>query len=185
MLQEFFDYKKHPFRIFIFGWIIIGLIQNAFTEVNGEEAYYWLFSQFPAWGYLDHPPMIAFVSAPFYKLFSNNLGLRLGMLICSVLTMVVVRETVSKKDDNLLIWIFLSLLSVHVGSYHVKTDVPLLLGVAMFFYYYKKYLEEDGLRTIVLLAFSIVLIMLSKHHGFLMVIFTVVSNPKQPRSRFG
>ena len=34
------------------------------------------------------------------------------------------------------------------------------------------------MRTIVLLAFSIVLIMLSKHHGFLMVIFTVVSNPK-------
>lgn len=178
MLQEFFDYKKHPFRLFIIGWILIGLIQNAFTEVNGEEAYYWLFSQFPAWGYLDHPPMVAFVTAPFYWLFSNSLGLRLGMLLCSVLTMIVVRNTLGKKDDNLTVWIFISLLAVHVGSYHVKTDVPLLLAIALFFSFYKKYLEEDGLKIVVLLALSIALIMLSKHHGFLMVIFTVASNPK-------
>ena len=178
MLLDYFNYKKHPFRVFIFGWIIIGLIQNAFTEVNGEEAYYWIFSQFPAWGYLDHPPMVAFVTAPFYWLLSNNLGLRVGMLLCSVLTFVVIRNTVGKKDDNLLIWIFLSLLAVHVGSYHVKTDVPLLLAVALFFNFYKKYLEDDGLKTVVLLAFAIALIMLSKHHGFLVVIFTVASNPK-------
>ena len=178
MLLDYFNYKKHPFRVFILGWIIIGLIQNAFTEVNGEEAYYWIFSQFPAWGYLDHPPMVAFVTAPFYWLLSNNLGLRVGMLLCSVLSFVVIRNTLGKKDDNLLIWIFLSLLAVHVGSYHVKTDVPLLLAVALFFNFYKKYLEDDGLKTVVLLAFAIALIMLSKHHGFLVVIFTVASNPK-------
>ncbi len=178
MLQEFFDYKKHPFRVFLIVWFVVGLIQNAFTEVNGEEAYYWLFSQYPAWGYLDHPPMVGFVTAPFYWLFPNSLGLRMGMLICSILTMVVIRKTVDKKDDHLLIWIFLSLLAVHAGAYHVKTDVPLLLGVALFFLFYKRYLVEDNLKTVVLLAFSIALIMLSKHHGFLMVIFTVASNPK-------
>lgn len=166
------------FNYFLMIWVIAGLVQNYFTEVNGEEAYYWLFSQYPAWGYLDHPPMVSFVTAPFYWLFSNNLGLRLGMLLCSVLTMIVVRNTLGKKDDRLLVWIFASLLAVHVGAYHVKTDVPLLLGVALFFNFYKKYLENDGLKTVVLLAFSIALIMLSKHHGFLMVIFTVVSNPK-------
>ena len=178
MFRESLDYRKHPFRVFLVVWFLVGLVQNAFTEVNGEEAYYWLFSQFPAWGYLDHPPMVGFVTAPFYWLFPNSLGLRMGMLICNILTMIVVRETVGKKDDNLLVWIFLSLLAVHVGSYHVKTDVPLLLGVALFFLFYKKYLANDNLKAVVLLAFSIALIMLSKHHGFLMVIFTVFSNPK-------
>ena len=163
---------------FLVIWVLAGLVQNYFTEVNGEEAYYWLFSQFPAWGYLDHPPMVSFVTAPFYWLISNNLGLRLGMLICSVLTMVVVRKTLSKPDDQLLVWIFASLLAVHVGAYHVKTDVPLLLGVALFFYFYKKYLDKDDLKTSALLAASIALIMLSKHHGFLMVVFTVASNPR-------
>lgn len=166
------------FNYFLIIWVVLGLVQNYFTEVNGEEAYYWLFSQYPAWGYLDHPPMVSLLTAPFYWLFSNNLGLRLGMLLCSVLTMVVVRETLGKKDDRLLVWIFASLLAVHVGSYHLKTDVPLLLGIALFFYFYKKYLQDDKLKTAVLLAVSIALIMLSKHHGFLMVIFTVVSNPK-------
>ena len=166
------------FNLFLLFWFVIGLIQAYFSEVSGEEAYYWLFSQFLDWGYLDHPPMVGVVTAPGYWLFPNNLGLRLGMLITNILTMVVLRNTLEKKDDNLLIWIFLASLPVHAGSLLVKTDVPLLLFVALFFYYYKQYLKKDELKIVVLLALSIAMIMMSKHHGFLMVLFTVVSNPK-------
>lgn len=166
------------FYLFLSIWFVVGLIQAYFSDVSGEEAYYWLFSQFLDWGYLDHPPMVGVAVAPGYWIFPNNLGLRLGMLVINVLTMIVLRNTLEKKDDNLLIWIFLASLPVHVGSLLVKTDVPLLLFVALFFYYYKQYLKKDDLKTVVLLAFSIAMIMMSKHHGFLMVLFTVVSNLK-------
>lgn len=178
MLKEFFDYKSNPFIPFLFFWFVLNSVFNAFVEVNGEEAYYWLFSQFPAWGYLDHPPMVAFFTAPFYALFSNPFGLRLGMVIGSILTLIVIRETLMKKDDHLFIWLILASALAHVGAYHLKTDVPLLLFVALFFYFYKKYLEKDDLLTVFLLAATIAGIMLSKHHGFLMVIFTVASNPR-------
>lgn len=178
MLKDYLDYKKKPFLFFILVWFVVCSVFNALIEVNGEEAYYWLFSQFPSWGYLDHPPMVAFFTAPFYWLFGNAFGLRLGMLIGNILTLVFVRKTLSKKDDNLFIWIVISSIMVQVGTYHVKTDVPLLLFLAMFLYFYKKYLENDNLKTVFFLALSIAGIMLSKHHGFLMVVFTVLSNPK-------
>ena len=166
------------FTYFLVGWTIVGLIQNYFTEVNGEEAYYWLFSQFLDWGYLDHPPMVGVVTAPGYWLIPNNLGLRLGMLATSILTIVVIRKTLEVRDDKLYIWILLGMLPVHAGAYMVKTDVPLLLFVATFFYCYKQYLKKDDLKATILLALSIALIMLSKHHGFLVVLFTVISNVK-------
>ncbi|MBO3698438.1 glycosyltransferase family 39 protein [Roseivirga sp. E12] len=166
------------FYTFLAVWFVIGLIQNYFTEVNGEEAYYWLFSQYLDWGYLDHPPMVGVVTAPGYWLMPNPLGLRLGVLIINILTMLVVWKTTEKRDTKLLIWIFVAMLSVHVGSYMVKTDVPLILGVALFYYFYKQYLKEDSLKTVAFLALSIALILMSKHHGILVVFFTVLSNVK-------
>ncbi len=165
------------FSYFLIGWVLVSLIQAYFSDVSGEEAYYWLFSQYPAWGYLDHPPFVAFFTAPGYWLIPNALGLRLGMIFCSTMTFVAIRKTVGKEDDRLLIWILLGLLMVHVGALLVKTDVPLLMFVAWYFYFYKRYLENDSLKTTFWLAFCIAGIMLSKHHGFLVVIFTVISNP--------
>ena len=166
------------FSYFLVFWVILGLIQNYFADVSGEEAYYWLFSEYLDWGYLDHPPMVGVFTAPGYWLMPNNSGLRLGMLLANVLTLVVVRKTLSVKDDKLFLWIILGCLPVHVGAFLVKTDVPLLLFEATFFYFYKKYLDKDDLKTVVFLALSIALIMLSKHHGFLVVLFTVLSNVK-------
>lgn len=166
------------FIIFLAIWFIVGLIQNTFTEVSGEEAYYWLFSQFLDWGYLDHPPAVGVVTAPGYWLLPNALGLRMGMLICNILTIIVIRKTLEIKDDKLFIWILLGCAPFHAGAFLVKTDVPLILAEALFFYFYKKYLSKDDLKTVALMALSIAMIMLSKHHGFLVVIFTVLSNPK-------
>lgn len=166
------------FGIFLIIWFLFGLIQNYFTEVSGEEAYYWLFSQFLDWGYLDHPPMVGAVSAPGYWLIPNAMGLRMGMLACNILTIIVLRKTLEVKDDKLFLWILVGCAPFHVGAFLVKTDVPLILAEVLFFYFYKQYLKKDNLKVTVLLALSIALIMLSKHHGFLVVIFTVLSNPK-------
>lgn len=168
--------QSRLFTYFLVIWVLVGLIQNYFSDVSGEEAYYWLFSQSLDWGYLDHPPMVAAFTFWGYELLPNGLGLRMGMLLCSVLTLIVVRKTLAVKDDKLYLWIVLGCLPVHVGAFLVKTDVPLLLFVATFYYFYKQYLIKDDLKTVLLLALSIALIMLSKHHGFLVVLFTVLSN---------
>ena len=169
---------KHErfFFYFLILWTIGGLIQNYFTEVSGEEAYYWLFSQFLDWSYLDHPPMVGVVTAPGYWLIPNDMGLRMGMLITNILTIIVLRRTLEIKDDKLFVWMMLGLLPVHLGGLLVKTDVPLLFFTATFFYFYKQYLKEGNWKTVVLLGLNIALVMMSKYHGVLVVFFTVLSN---------
>lgn len=49
------------------------------TELIPEEAYYWTYSQHPALGYFDHPPMVAWVTAIGTALFGDTqLGVRFG-----------------------------------------------------------------------------------------------------------
>lgn len=166
------------FWYFLVVWIVYGLFQLYYTDMNGEEAYYWLFSQNLDWGYLDHPPMIGIITAPGYWLFPNNLGVRLAMLVCNVVTILFIRKTLSVKDDNLYLWILAGMLPMHAGSLFLKTDVPLVMFEVMFFYFYKQYLKVDDLKNSILIALSIVLMLMSKHHGILVVLFTVISNTK-------
>ena len=63
--------------LFSLAWLAINLIQALFTEIIEDEAYYWLYSEFPAWGYFDHPPMVAFLIKMGYSIFPNTLGVRL------------------------------------------------------------------------------------------------------------
>ncbi|MBI5864133.1 MAG: glycosyltransferase family 39 protein [Planctomycetes bacterium] len=50
-----------------------------------EEAYYWKYSKHPAWGYLDHPPMVGWVVAGGTYLFGDSeLGVRFGTLLLSI-----------------------------------------------------------------------------------------------------
>ena len=49
-------------------WFVLNISQSRFTELLHDEAYYYIYSQDLAWGYYDHPPVIA-------------LMIRLGMLL--------------------------------------------------------------------------------------------------------
>jgi len=48
--------------------------------------------------------------------------------------------------------------------------------LCLFYYGYKQYLKEDNSKNVLLIAVSIAGVMMSKYHGFLMVLFTVLSN---------
>jgi hypothetical protein len=50
---------KHQFIFFLLLFFIINFIQILFSEVLEDEAYYWMWSQQMAFGYFDHPPLVA------------------------------------------------------------------------------------------------------------------------------
>lgn len=175
-------YQQHPdelvLLIFINLWLLGGWIQSYFMDMAGEEAYYWMFSQNLDWGYLDHPPMVAWMTAIGYAIFPDNLGARLMMVVLNTATLFLVYKTLDRRN----VWLFLActvgLLAVHAGAFYVKTDVPLIFGEALFFFTYKRFLEKSRPWNIALLSFSIAFMFLSKYHGFLIVLFTVVANWK-------
>ncbi|MBV8638774.1 MAG: glycosyltransferase family 39 protein [Candidatus Eremiobacteraeota bacterium] len=56
--------------------------------VAGDEAYYWEWSRRLAFGYIDHPPMVAWLIAAFTFASHNALLLRAGFLVCGLIASV-------------------------------------------------------------------------------------------------
>jgi 4-amino-4-deoxy-L-arabinose transferase-like glycosyltransferase len=69
--------------------VIINLLRLAVTfhlPMTGDEAYYWEWSQHLAFGYVDHPPAVAWVGAAFAWLGRSPGISRLGFWLCGVIT---------------------------------------------------------------------------------------------------
>ena len=41
--------------------LVLRAVMAGLLPLTADEAYYWLWSQHLAWGYFDHPPMIAWL----------------------------------------------------------------------------------------------------------------------------
>ena len=78
-------------RVFVVGLIgyafFLRVIFSAQIELLPEEAYYWNYSRHLDIGYLDHPPMVAWLIRLGTDLFGNNeFGVRFGALGCGAVT---------------------------------------------------------------------------------------------------
>ena len=175
MKQTILRYHKH----FFYGsWLLLNLLQSAATGLLDDEAYYWVYAQFPAWGYFDHPPMIAWMIKAGYSIFQNELGVRIVAAIMSTATLYLIEKLLNKKDDRLFYTIALSIGIIQVGGIMAVPDTPLMFFTAMFFWVYKKFLDNKNALNIFLLGLSIALLFYSKYHGLLVVLLTLASNPK-------
>lgn len=66
----------------IAGLLLLRFAVAPFVVLIPEEAYYWMYSQYPALGYLDHPPMVAWLILAGTTLLGDvELGVRLGTLL--------------------------------------------------------------------------------------------------------
>lgn len=72
--------------------------------ITQDEAYYRMWSFFPALGYLDHPPMVAWLIAPFHN-FANDHLIRMGSFIALCLAFPITAKTFRElglKDSQLV-----------------------------------------------------------------------------------
>lgn len=171
-------FRKHHVLIFFTSWFVINLIQAATTELFDDEAYYWIYSNYPAWGYFDHPPMISWLIQAGYSFFQDELGVRLFIVAMNTSTLIIIRELLDKKNDFLFYAIAGSIAVAQIGGIIAVPDIPLMLFVALFFLLYRRFIKEINFLNTVLLGISIALMLYSKYHGILIVFFTLLSNPK-------
>jgi hypothetical protein len=171
-------------RIFIFTliWLIINLLQSFFTGIIDDEAYYWVYSRFPDWGYYDHPPMIALLIKAGYALFSNEFGVRFINTLMGAGTIFILlymlRDEVADRFWMMLLAVSLPLMHLHVAGFIATPDIPLVFFSTIFFFLYRKYLEDDSPGTVALLSVTCALMLYSKYHALLVIGFTVLSNLK-------
>jgi len=170
----------NPLFWFLAVWFAVNIIQAFFTELAHDEAYYWMFSKYPALGYFDHPPVIALIIKAGYLFFQNELGVRLIPCILGTGTLFTLYKLIDRSDRNLSFFIMLTmsigLVSTHVCGFIAIPDTPLIFFTALFFYLYKKYLEDDNKGIAVLISIVIASMLYSKYHGVLVLFFTFISN---------
>lgn len=165
---------------FILAWIAVNVLQACFTGVDGDEAYYWIYSQHLQWGYFDHPPMVA-LTIKLGEWFGHGYFFtRAGTILLSASTIYFGFQSLPGRLQNTKHYIlfFSSVVLFHVYGFVVTPDAPLLFFTALFFYAYKQYLKQDKISTDIFLCLSIVGLLYSKYQGVLPLFFTFLSNPK-------
>lgn len=169
--------KNHRY-LFFGAWLIINLIQACATELFDDEAYYWIYSKYPAWGYFDHPPMIGILIKAGFSIFQSELGVRLFIVLLNTATIFLISNLIDNRNDKLFYAISVSIAVGHLGGMIAVPDVPLLFFVTVFFLMYQRYLKSMNWLNCLLLGISIALMLYTKYHGVLILFFTLLSNLK-------
>lgn len=152
------------FGSFLFFFFLLRVWLAGFGGIHPDEAYYWAWSQYPSWGYFDHPPMIAwliragdFVVQHFvpegalkeYPAFFAQVGLRLFpyFLATFILPLIIARaiEVMQKRPLGLLQMVALLTAPAFVlGPQIVTPDLPLFVGWALCLLFNLRLLDKRG-----------------------------------------
>lgn len=176
------DQFSKTFFVFLGIVLLLNLLQAYFTPLIYDEAYYWYYSQNMAWGYFDHPPMVALLAKIGGSLFEGEIGVRLLGCLCGVGTLVLLWLMVDPKDkkDHIPLFFLLCFSMVLFNAYGFLTlpDTPLLFFTALFLWSYKRFLEKNTVVMAMLLGLCMTAMWYSKYHAFLVVFFVLLSNLK-------
>lgn len=139
---------KQWFPGFLLAWLLLNLFQAAFTELDPDEAYYWLYSTDLDWGYFDHPPMVALLIRAGTLLLPGELGVRLFFVLLQPLSFYFIWLLAGKPSGKPDVFTLAGLLAAVpiLGAYGfiATPDGPLLFFTALFLWLYREFLEKGG-----------------------------------------
>lgn len=169
--------SRQPISIlFYLVLLLLGLLQAHATELLDDEAYYWVYAQFPDWGYFDHPPMIALLIKMGIILFPGELGVRFFVVLLGVATIWLIEKLTQPANKKLFYVLVLNTAMLQIGGILAVPDIPLVFFTAVFFWAYKNFEERPTGWSALFLAQSIAFLLYSKYHGSLIILFTLLSN---------
>ena len=163
---------------FLVFWFLQSLFTATHTELYFDEAYYWMYSQFPAWGYFDHPPGVAVMIWLGSFLGKTELGVRL-MNILLMTGILAIFFAVVKPGNSLIFCLTLfSFLTFHLSGFVALPDTPFFFFALLFILAYRQFLKDDKWYSWMLLGLTAALMLYCKYHGALVILFVVLSNPR-------
>ena len=177
---------KYLFFSILLLFSVINILQSHFTNLFQDEAYYYVWSKNLAFGYFDHPPMVALWGAIGNQLATGELGLRIvsTLSFSAMLWLIWLMIDVKEKWQHVLLFftVVVSLALWQVFGFIMTPDTPLLFFSALFLLAYKRFLSEENVLNILLLGFSMAAMLYSKYHGILVIGFIVLSHLKLLRN---
>ncbi len=155
----------------IFG--IFAAMYNAFLPIYIDEAYYWLWSKHLALGYLDHPPMIAYLIRLFTAFGDSVWMIRLVNIFCFFGAAFFVFQTAKylfdEKSAFYAFLIFICSPAVTMGLTITTPDSPLIFFWSASLYFGAKAFFEDKMLDFALAGAFGGAALLSKYTGILLI----------------
>ena len=169
-------------------WWALNVIAGALLELADDEAYYWFFSWHLDWGYFDHPPMVALL-VKLGSWLGGELGVRFFSILlqplCLYLFWTLIRPPEATRREALLyVLVCFAMPMLQLYGLLALPDAPLLFFTVLFLWAYRRFTLRDSWPNMLLLAASMALLMYSKYHGLLVIVFVLCSrwrnfrNPK-------
>ena len=124
-----------PARILLAAIVALGLVRVVLAASIGltdDEAYYRLWALAPAWGYLDHPPMVGWmIAAGRWIAGDTPLGIRLCAVLTSLLGPLVLWRSAhilfGPAIARRAVWVALAMPLMAVGGIIITPDTPSVL----------------------------------------------------------
>lgn len=161
----------------LLAWFLVNLLQAAFTPLDADETYYWMYAGQMAWGYFDHPPAVAVL----IKLGANWLpgaqGLRLGHVLASTATIAGMWYLLDRPRDSWL-WLGAALVFaqpfLNVYGFIATPDGPLLLFTVLYLLAYRQFLARPTVTNGAIWGITMAGLLYAKYHGVMLIFFSVL-----------
>jgi dolichol-phosphate mannosyltransferase len=147
---------------------LLRLIYSSQMELLPEEAYYWNYSRHLAPGYLDHPPMVAWLIRLGTSLFGNTeIGIRFGAMCSAAVASYFVYRLTRNLFDETSAWVALVLMQLlpffFFTGFLMTPDAPLTAAWAALLYFLERALIADRLSAWLWAGVSLGLGLLAKY----------------------
>lgn len=176
-----------PFFTFIILFFLLRLVFMINANLLVEEAYYWNYSTHLDFGFLDHPPMVAWVIKLGTLIFgANEWGVRFGSMLCWILTTYFSFKLTNliQKGAGIYAVALLSALPFYfIHASIITPDVPLILSWSATLYYLFQALVLNQSQKWYLAGVWLGIGLLSKYTMVLLGLSTLVYLIVEPSSR--
>lgn len=168
--------------------ILLRLFYLGLPELLYEEAYYWNYAKHLDVGYLDHPPMVAWIIALFTKLMGDNeFAVRFGAFLCWFITAYfsckLTRDVHNRSSASQAALLLATLPAYFAVGLIMTPDAPLVACWAAALYFLHQALIHDRRMAWAGVGISIGLGMLSKYTIVLLgpaaLLFILVDRPSR------
>ncbi len=169
---------------FVGALTLFRLLYIALIPITPQEAYYWLYAQFPALGYFDHPPMAAYSILLGTSLFGDSVfGVKLMGVVWSAASNILLYFTILQAPRWSLILgkssarkvaiygvILYNLTSFsHIYAISIMPDTPLIFFWLLTIFFVQRWFIEKKSWYWLLAGASLGLAMLSKYTAFMVL----------------
>ena len=159
--------------------LLLRLVYLGLPDLIPEEAYYWNYAQHPSLGYLDHPPMVAWLITIGTSVFGDTeFGVRAGSFLCWLVTAAFCfgfARNLYDKESALRSVMFVAVFPAFFAfGFFALPDASLTASWAGALYFLERALLADKRRAWWGLGVCIGIGMLSKYTIALLGLATVV-----------